>query len=73
MGEEMLSLQQHRIIKDAKLTYSPLVKAFRKQIKTIEEQGEKQRKVIEGSRKDQLVALNENIKKKMTMMMFFWL
>ena len=42
MGEEMLSPQQHRIIKDAKLTYSPLVKAFRKQIKTIEEQGEKQ-------------------------------
>ena len=73
MGEEMLSPQQHRIIKDAKLTYSPLIKAFRKQIKTIEEQGEKQRKVIEEPGKDQLVALNENIKKKMTMMMFFWL
>ena len=31
-----------RIIKQAKITYSPLGKAFEKQIKTIEDQGRKQ-------------------------------
>ena len=34
--------QQHIIIKQARFSYSPLGKAFEKQIKTIEDQGEKQ-------------------------------
>ena len=41
-GEEILSPDQSRIIEQAKFTYSPLCKAFEKQIKTIEEQGKKQ-------------------------------
>ena len=35
-------LTQQQIIKQAKFAYSPLGKAFKKQIKTIEDQGEKQ-------------------------------
>ena len=35
-------LIQQQIIKQAKFAYSPLGKAFKKQIKTIEDQGEKQ-------------------------------
>ena len=35
------------MIEQAKFTYSPLGKGFRKQIKTIEDQGEKQIKIIQ--------------------------
>ena len=38
-GEEILPPDQNRIIEQAKFIYSPLGKAFEKQIKTIEEQG----------------------------------
>ena len=38
-GEETLPCDQSRIIQQAKFTYSPLVKGFEKQIKTIEDQG----------------------------------
>ena len=41
-GEEILSSNQKQIIEQAKFTYSPLGKAFEKQIKTIEDQGKKQ-------------------------------
>ena len=37
----VLPSNQSRIIKEAKLTYSPLGKVFQKQIKTIEDQGSK--------------------------------
>ena len=40
-GEEILPSHQQQIIEQAKFTYSPLRKAFEKQIKTIEDQGEK--------------------------------
>ena len=36
-GEEILPSTQTRIIEQAKLTYSPLGKAFQKQIKTMED------------------------------------
>ena len=49
-GKEILSYTQQQIIKQAKLTYSPLVKAFEKQTKTIKEQGEKQIKAIQDKR-----------------------
>ena len=45
-GEDILPSDQQQIIEQAKFTYSPLVKAFEKQIKTIEDQGEKQIKAI---------------------------
>ena len=38
-GEEILPSNQKQIIERAKSTYSPLGKAFEKQIKTIEDQG----------------------------------
>ena len=41
---------QQQIIEQAKFTYSPLGKAFEKQAKTIEDQGEKQIKAIQGNK-----------------------
>ena len=41
-GEGILPSNQKQIIEQAKFTYSPLGKAFEKQIKTVEDQGEKQ-------------------------------
>ena len=40
-GKEILPSNQQQIIEQAKFTYSPLGKAFEKQIKTTEDQGEK--------------------------------
>ena len=41
-GEDVLPSNQQQIIEQAEFTCSPLGKAFEKQIKTIEDQGEKQ-------------------------------
>ena len=41
-GEEIPPSNQQKKIEQAKFTYSPLGKTFEKQIKTIEDQGEKQ-------------------------------
>ena len=41
-GEDILPSNQQQIIEQAKFTYSPLGKSFEKQIKTIEDQGQKQ-------------------------------
>ena len=41
-GEDILPSNQQQIIEPARFTYSPLGKAFQKQIKTIEDQGQKQ-------------------------------
>ena len=40
-GDDILPSNQQQIIEQTKFTYSPLGKAFEKQIKTIEDQGEK--------------------------------
>ena len=56
-GEEILPSNQQQIIQQAKFTYSPLGKAFEKQIKTIEDQGEKQIKAIQN------IDFNKSIKK----------
>ena len=50
-GEEILPYSQQQIIEQAKFTYSPLGKAFEKQTKTIEDQGEKQIKAIKDNNK----------------------
>ena len=50
------------VIEQAKFTYSPLVKAFEKQIKTIENQGEKQIKALQEHGK-QLTESNALVKK----------
>ena len=41
-GEEILPSNQQQIIEQAKFTYSPKAKSFEKQIKTIEDQEQKQ-------------------------------
>ena len=41
-GEDILPSNRQQIIEQAKFTYSPLGKAFEKQIKAIEDQGQKQ-------------------------------
>ena len=46
-GENILPSNQQQIIEQAKFTYSPLGKAFEKQIKTIEDQGKKQVDALE--------------------------
>ena len=50
-GEDILPSNQQQIIEQTKFTYSPLGKAFEKQTKTIEDQGEKQIKAIQDQEK----------------------
>ena len=56
-GEEILPSNQQQIIQQAKFNYSPLGKAIEKQIKTIEDQGEKQVKAIQDK---QIVIINKD-------------
>ena len=60
-GEEILPSNQRQIIEQAKFTYSPLGKAFEKQIKTIEDQGIKQVKAIQ----DKQIINNNDYKNKL--------
>ena len=46
-GEDILPSNQQKIIEQARFTYSPLGKDFEKQIKKIEDQGQKQVKSLE--------------------------
>ena len=46
-NEDILPSNKQQIIEQAKFTYSPLGKAFEKQIKTMEDQGKKQVKTLE--------------------------
>ena len=45
-SEDILPSNQQQIIEQARFTYSPSGKAFEKQIKTIEDQGERQVEVL---------------------------
>ena len=56
-GEEILPSNQQQIIQQAKFAYSPLGKAFEKQIKTIKDRGEKQVKAIQNK---QIVNVNKD-------------
>ena len=51
-GEDILPSNKQQITEQAKFTYSPLGKAFEKQIKTIEDQGEKQVKALNTLKSD---------------------
>ena len=62
-GEEILPPNQQQIIEQAKFSYSPLGKAFEKQTKTIEDQGEKQIKAIQDNKR-QLIN-NDDYKDKL--------
>ena len=46
-GEDILPSNQQQITEQARFTYSPLRKAFEKQIKTNEDQGQKQADFLE--------------------------
>ena len=56
-SEEILPSNQQQIIQQVKFTYSPLGKPFEKQIKTIEDQGNKQGKAIQDK---QLLNINND-------------
>ena len=51
-GKDILPSNKQQIIEQAKFTNFPLVKAFEKQIKTIEDQGEKQVKALNTLKSD---------------------
>ena len=60
-GEDILPSNQQQIIEQAKFTYSPLGKAFEKQIKMIEDQGKKTGwcfRKIEGKRTNKINWIN---------------
>ena len=50
-GEDILSSSNQQIIKQARFTYSPLHKAFNKQINSIKDHGEKQIKTLKSIKK----------------------
>ena len=54
-GEEMLPSNKEQIIEQAKFEYSPLGKAFEKQVKTIEDQGKKQIEALENLKLKEII------------------
>ena len=63
-GEEILPSNQKQIIEQVKFTYSPLGKAFEKQIKSIEDQGEKQVKALKTLKPKELEAIEDRFNYK---------
>ena len=61
-GEEILPIDQRRVVEQAKFTYTSLGKALEKQTKTIENKEVKEIKALEEHGK-QLIEFNELIKK----------
>ena len=51
----ILLVNQQQIIEQARFNYSPLGKTLERQIKTIEDQGEKQIKAIQNQRQDKMI------------------
>ena len=67
-GEEILPSDQSRIIEQAKFAYSPLRKAFEKQIKTIEDNGIKRVEALKALKPEEtreLETIEELFPKKM--------
>ena len=59
-GEDILPSNQQQIIEQARFTYSPLGKAFEKQIKTIEDQGQKKVEPLESLKQKEQTKLIED-------------
>ena len=57
--EDILPSNQQQIIEQAKFTYSPLGKAFDKQIKTIEDQGKKQVDALNTLKSDNKITIKK--------------
>ena len=60
-GEDILPSNKQQIIGQTKFTYSPLGKAFEKQIKAIEDQGEKQVKAWNTLKSDNNILTIEDV------------
>ena len=58
-GEDILPSTQQQIIEQTKFTYSPLGKAFDKQIKTIEDQGRKQVDALNTLKSDNKITIGK--------------
>ena len=58
-GEDILPSNQQQIIEQTKFTYSPLGKAFDKQIKTVEDQGKKQVDVLNTLKSDNKLEIKD--------------
>ena len=67
-GKDILPSSNQQIIEQARFIYSPLGKAFNKQIKTIEDQGEKQVKAVNTLKSDDD---NNNNNNKLTLKILF--
>ena len=57
--EDILPSNQHQIIEQTKLTYSPLGKAFAKKIKTIEDQEKKQADTLNTLKSDDKITIKK--------------
>ena len=62
-GEDILPSNQQQIIEQAKFIYSPLGKAFEKQIKTTEDQGKKQVDALNTLKSDNQLTIEDVIPK----------
>ena len=60
-GEDILPSTQQQIIEQTKFTYSPLGKAFDKQIKTIEDQGKKRVDALNTLKSDNKITIKKYI------------
>ena len=70
-GEDILPSSQQQIIEQAKPTYSPLEKAFERQIKITEDQGKKQVDPLENLKlKEKTKPIEEKSNKSRTKIMF---
>ena len=58
-GEDILPSTQQQIIEQTKFTYSPLGRAFDKQIKTIEDQGKKQVDALNTLKSDNKITIKK--------------
>ena len=58
-GEDILPSNQQQIIEQATFTYSPLGKAFEKQIKPIEDKGQKQINALESLKPEKQIKSTE--------------
>ena len=67
-GEDILPSNQQQIIEQAKFAYSTLGKAFEKQIKTIDDQGQKQIDALKDLKQTKLIEDKFNNKAKTTIM-----
>ena len=63
-GEDILPSNQQQIIEQARFTYSPLGKAFKKQTKIIEDSGQKQVEALNTLKSNKQLTIEDMIPKK---------